>query len=142
MRSCIYPVIYMYMYTASLVLTLISSGGYRSQASYIQCTKSLNGLTLSYSISCMCMIHEACTVDYPSTHLVSSHAHFLREEGTLWALWVAVAVVVDRMGTGVNPSTGMGAGRGAGPTRDRRIDHLCTTMTGKLLIACTCIMCV
>ena len=65
---------------------------------------------------------------------MSSHAHFLCEEGTLGALLFAVAVVVDRMGAGVHSSAGVGAERGPGAARDRGIDHLSTTVTGKLFI--------
>ena len=67
---------------------------------------------------------------------MSSHAHFLCEEGTLWALLVAVAVVCDRMVAGVKPGTGVGAGRGVCATRDRGIDHLSTAVTCKLFITC------
>ena len=70
-------------------------------------------------------------------YLMFSHAHLLREEGTLWALLVTVAGVVDGMGAGMQPCTGVGAGRGPGATRDRRIDHLSTAVTGKLFITCT-----
>ena len=65
---------------------------------------------------------------------MSSHAHFLCEECALGALLFAVAVVVDWMRAGVHSSTGVGAGRGPGATRDRGIDHLSTTVTRKLFI--------
>ena len=67
---------------------------------------------------------------------MSSHAHFLCEEGTLGALLVAVAVVVDWMRAGVHSGAGVGAGRRLGTTRDRGIDHLSTTVTSKLFITC------
>ena len=69
-------------------------------------------------------------------YLMSSHAHLLSEEGALRALLVTVAAMVDGVGTGVHPSTGVGAGWGPGATRDRGIDHLSTTVTGKLFITC------
>ena len=67
-------------------------------------------------------------------YLMSSHAHLLCKEGTLRALLVAVATVGDRMGAGVNPGTRVGAGRGHCTARDRRIDHLSTTVTDKFFI--------
>ena len=67
-------------------------------------------------------------------YLMSSHAHLLSEESTLGALWVAVAVVVDWVWTGVHPGTGVGAGRGPGATGDRWVDHLSTTVTCELFI--------
>lgn len=70
------------------------------------------------------------------TYLMSSHAHFLREKGALWTLLFTVAVVSDWVGAGVKPGTWIGAGRGACTTRDRRVDHLSTTVTSQLLVTC------
>ena len=68
--------------------------------------------------------------------LVSAHAHLLSEEGAGRALLgVGVTGVGDGVRAGVQPSTGSGAGRGAAPTRDRRVQDLGTAVAAQLLVA-------